>query len=174
MSIALRNSSSETANGFFCVAEDDIVVSDMLVIADIVKMAPSDWEILQVHINSPEVITGLYKQIYISSGKKTLFAPWQKYWSSTGFYIIKNDAARVFVKNFEQYINEHERTPTIDDVLFSRFKTYSLTYPFISTTDSDSFIHPEHLGIHTQCTDIIKKINSSDPFSPRISRVVVD
>jgi GR25 family glycosyltransferase involved in LPS biosynthesis len=119
-------------------------------IQQVIKNAPSDWEIIQLCYISNEIPNREYTLNY------------NKQYYSTGAYLIKNSAAKKLInsiyspENLKYYL-EDSISHEADHYLYNKLITYTYKNPyFIYKTDNNSYIHQEHVGpIHNKSKTMV-------------------
>ena len=110
-------------------------------LCDIIKNAPTDWEIIMLNYISTEKIIKLYTPNI--DGKI----------SSCQAYIINKKAAQKLINKILLFNNKYTLnknfTHTADDYIYSSLKTYFYKYPYFTySIENDSTIHDWHLDYH--------------------------
>ena len=129
------------------IMEDDISMDFIKYwnkpIADVIKDAPPDWDIIMLSYMISSNIPNLTKCYTLNENGYI--------WSAMA-YLINKKTAIDFIKSI--YINNKyklktDKIHTADNYLFSHFKTYVYKYPyFIYPNENDSTIHTSHLTTH--------------------------
>jgi GR25 family glycosyltransferase involved in LPS biosynthesis len=110
-------------------------------ICDIIKNAPTDWEIIMLNYISREKLTKLYT-LNVNGNI-----------SSCQAYIINKRAAQKLMNNILLFDNKYTLnknfTHTADDYIYSSLRTYVYKYPYFTySIENDSTIHNWHLDYH--------------------------
>jgi GR25 family glycosyltransferase involved in LPS biosynthesis len=110
-------------------------------ICDIIKNAPSDWEIIMLNYISINNLIELYT--HNIDGKI----------SSCQAYIINKKGATKLMNHILLFDNKYTLnkhfTHTADDYIYSSLKTYVYKYPYFTySIENDSTIHNWHLDYH--------------------------
>ncbi len=135
---------SETNYEYALILEDDVTLEFVKYwdkkISDIIKEAPSDWEII------------LLNYMYFFQLNNTFqFVRNNNIWS-TQAYIIKNKTAKDIIKKY--YINNkfnimEFKNHSADHILYNMCKSYCYKYPYFTYSNMNfSSIHPFHYIIH--------------------------
>ena len=140
---------SRTNHEVALIMEDDITLEFKpywrKTVREIIKNAPSDWEIIQLCyiINGNQTNPNQFK-LYQRNIRNTCV--------SAAAYLINNRTAKKIINdiyvdgkyNLEHYIIHHA-----DCYIFSKTITYAYKYPyFIYKSNNDSLLHPEDLNHH--------------------------
>lgn len=134
------------------ILEDDIIIKRMPDFKNLLKTAPKDWEILQLHI--------LNGDVYDKDGD--LWLPYTHVNWSTAAYLLNRRGMKNILSNcFTNYTNpDFEKLqinwnllkniqPCVSDfVIYHIAKTYSCNDLFFVTPTNESTIHMEHMPIH--------------------------
>ncbi len=133
------------------ILEDDVIINRMVHFNNILKTAPNDWEILQLHV--------LNYNIYDKD--KDLWIPYSTQNWSTAAYIINRKGMihvlSVVFRNFQKGFNNlqinwgsvSKLAPCVADFLiYNIAKTYSCNDLLFITPAKESTIHTSHLPIH--------------------------
>ena len=123
-------------------------------IADIIKNAPIDWDIIMLtYINCNSEL----HNTYTLNDKGEIWG--------AGAYLINKKSALNFINkiyNNNMYILNKNLYQASDIYIFKLLKTYTYKYPyFIYPDDNNSFIHPDHLNKHQTSKNELTKIWSS-------------
>jgi len=129
-------------------------------ISNVIKNAPSDWEIIMLGYMFDEGFRipniNLFPDYIKNDINKIYFA-------STISYLINKRSAKKIINTHYKNVKYH-LIPTIthhhsDYYLFNYFKTYVYKYPYFSyKTENDSYLHPDHLDNHKRCKLQISKM----------------
>lgn len=113
---------------------------------DVIKNAPSDWEVIQLAIIAWYVP---YLVVICSNSKYINYHPWV---CSTLCYAINRKGA-------EKILTSKQDIPSIiEHYIYTQTKTYIYKYPmFTYPTNNDSFIHTDHLSLHASSKERITK-----------------
>ncbi len=148
----IRNNNNN--NNINLIMEDDMTLEYKSYwkepIKNIIKNAPSDWEIILLcyiydkKLETNYTISGIYNTDI----------------SSTGAYLINKKGINKIMKSYKNnkfYLNKHLPLDA-DHYLFSECISYTYKYPYFTyNIDNDSEIHPEHLPSHVKAKKIIAK-----------------
>jgi len=122
---AINTYLNDTSNNdaWAIISEDDISFEFVeywdLNFEDYIKKLPSDWEIFQI-------MSLHFKDV----NQEKLFKIEKKFYYSTGFYLIKREAAKKIVDTYfsEKYIKEKTNCYLADTLIYKDAKTYTI-YP---------------------------------------------
>ena len=112
-------------------------------VKQIIDAAPSDWEIIQLCINTQKPLKKLYTR---NNGHLQIFG--------TGAYVINKKCAENFNKNNYKQLQFSEHTA--DKYLYNQTITYTYKYPmFTYNFNESSTIHQDHINDHNTSKKII-------------------
>jgi GR25 family glycosyltransferase involved in LPS biosynthesis len=145
---------SESKYNIALIMEDDATLEFKpywkQTIKQIMKSAPSDWEIIQLcYIINDNMPTHTFTKINNNLLDST------KYFSMCA-YIIKKDAAKkliqqIYLHDTHKYILHNNIKHEADIYIYSLLSSYTYKYPFfIYKTDNDSNIHDDHIEFHNK------------------------
>lgn len=149
--------SNEIDSNIVLIMEDDMTLEYKPYwkepIKDIIKNAPSDWEIILLcyiydkHLNNEYTLSGINNTSI----------------SSTGAYLINKKGVNKIMKSYKNnkfYLNKNLPMEA-DNYLFSECISYTYKYPYFTyPTENDSEIHSDHLPNHIKA----KKITAKDVY----------
>jgi GR25 family glycosyltransferase involved in LPS biosynthesis len=151
---------SESDNEIALIMEDDISLEFSKnwnkSVNDIIKEAPSDWEIIMLNYitDRPLAYTYTYNRgdIY-----------------STAAYIINRKGAIRFINSIyrnKKFVLDESKIHTADEFILTSMKTYVYKYAYFTYPDNnDSTIHDNHLEFHMYSKKIL--IQSWEKYSPK-------
>lgn len=125
-------------------------------IENVIKNAPSDWEIIMLNYMFGEG-TKLPDLSKFSDYEKNK----TRFFSALSYLIQKSTAKRMINKMYRS--GKYELDPSVnshhaDEYLFTVLSTYAYKYPFFTyKTENDSYLHPTHLDNHKNCKLYIAK-----------------
>jgi GR25 family glycosyltransferase involved in LPS biosynthesis len=137
---------------YFLVCEDDICLKNLSLfendIIDIITNAPP-FDILLLSKIFYSKLTDLYSKWFSTNGV-----------GGTACYIITKEGVEknnkiASIDSNNNFIINREITVS-DNYIYNFVDTYVYKYDFITVLNEDSTIHPEHLDMQTQLTDIQK------------------
>ncbi len=140
---------SESNNQVALILEDDITLEYKKYwkksAKEVMNEAPSDWEILQLCINSHTIP----KKMYTKQKGYTYF--------STGAYIINQAGAKKILNNSDSIYRLNKNIGhTADIYLYLITNTYVYKYPYFTYTYNEtSTIHQDHINDHNATKKII-------------------
>ena len=146
----------------FVIMEDDVNLACSIYYENILKVIPSDFEILQLLILYDGTIVNLYDYF-----KKTgnMFIKWRYLLPSTGMYIITRKGAEKLVNQFyntKTKMFDFSSSPyqiVADVLLYETLNTYATTLPYAyPLQELGSEIHPDHLSSQQKATNVIKTV----------------
>lgn len=126
---------------------------------EIIKSAPSDWEIIKLHCNYAKHIHKLIKR---GNLQKCMFFPWEIRSTSTLCYVINVSGMNKIITKYT-CVNSGKWTLRDDmhckaDVgLFSSVTTYDYAVPFVNHLVCDSSINTGHICVHVEGAESIKQ-----------------
>ncbi len=136
---------SQSNYNYALICEDDISLDFAKYwdkpISQIVKEAPSDWEIIMLFSTTQQKVSNDF----------TLKTPDVPIYGTGAYILSKSAAIKVINKIYKnnKFIFLPESKCEADSYIFYLFKTYSYKYPyFVSKLSNDSTIHPENLENH--------------------------
>jgi len=148
---ALRCAIEDSNDEWFLIMEDDMTIPFNIDYHSLIKDAPEDSEIIQLHILYGPTVKTLYNELLLK--KNIRFIKWQYLLPSAGMYIISRKGAEKLINKF--YVNDKydfsscEYQIVADVALYSTINTYSTTIPYAyPNIDMGSTIHPDHLNAH--------------------------
>jgi len=151
---------NNTTDEWFVIMEDDMVMPFNIDYQCMIKDAPDDAEIIQLHILYGPTVKTLY---YNLLKKNVRFIKWQYLLPSAGMYIISRKGAEKLVNKF--YINGKydfsscEYQIVADVALYLSVSSYATTIPYgYPNIKMGSTIHPDHLKAHSLAIHDIKEV----------------
>jgi len=151
---------NNTMDEWFVIMEDDMTIPFNIDYESMIKDAPDDAEIIQLHILYGPTVKILYDKLLKNNIR---FIKWQYLLPSAGMYIISRKGAEKLVNKF--YINEKydfsscEYQIVADVALYSTVSSYATTIPYgYPNIKMGSTIHPEHLTAHSSAICDIKQV----------------
>jgi GR25 family glycosyltransferase involved in LPS biosynthesis len=148
---ALRCAIEDCNDEWFVIMEDDMTIPFNIDYHSLIKDAPEDSEIIQLHILYGSTVKTLYNELLLK--KNIRFIKWQYLLPSAGMYIISRKGAEKLINKF--YVNDKydfsscEYQIVADVALYSTINTYATTIPYAyPNIDMGSTIHPDHLKAH--------------------------
>jgi len=135
---------SESNNNVALIFEDDISLDYVKYwnksICEIIKNAPSDWEIIMLNYVSLKELKNDYT--FNDNG----------HISCLQAYLINNNSAKKFINSIykqNKYILDPNKYQTADNYILSSLKTYIYKYPYFTySNENDSTIHSHHISFH--------------------------
>jgi len=156
MVYAINNTNDE----WFVIMEDDMITPFNIDYENMIKDAPGDADIIQLHILYGPTVKLLYDNLL---KKNVRFIKWQYLLPSAGMYIISRKGAKKLVNKF--YINGKydfsscEYQIVADVALYSTVTSYATTIPYgYPNIIMGSTIHPDHLNAHALAICDIKEV----------------
>jgi GR25 family glycosyltransferase involved in LPS biosynthesis len=140
------------------ICEDDLYIKNVNNFNEIIfyysKIAPEDWEILQLYTIYH------YENEQIENYNKTdLWSEWKITYYSTLIYIINKKGSEKIINTF----NEDQKTNFMnvkyiqsDKYIYSNCKTYTINLPYFQEKNFESTIHKKHKSLHDRTSKILK------------------
>jgi GR25 family glycosyltransferase involved in LPS biosynthesis len=159
----------------FVIMEDDIYLPCDIEYENIIKLAPSDFEIIQLLVLYDGTIINLYEYF---KKTKNMFIKWKYLLPSTGIYIITRKCAEKMVNQFYNETTkmfDFSSSPhqiVADVLLYETAITYATTLPYAyPLQELGSEIHPDHLSSQQKASVAIKNVLNDIqklPFTKRM------
>lgn len=151
----------ETCNDdYFVIIEDDIFIPFEIDYNEIIKQAPKDFDLIQMMVLYAPTVKQLFNRMYIN---KINFIKYQPILPSTGQYLITRKGAKklvdLYINNNNKYdFSNYSHIRVADILLYTSVNTYTTTFPYVYPyIKLGSEIHPDHLNVHQEAIDEIKK-----------------
>ena len=120
------------------VMEDDMVIKadSFKKLDEVMKTAPTDWEVLQLHHIRLDCRRKQLSYDGIINGN---WVPWRRGYYSTGFYVIRKSALAKFLHIFYDHTAGKFNYQSVigpiqaDNVIFKHLRTYTSVHNFVST-----------------------------------------
>lgn len=149
-------------NNITMICEDDMIILKNINWYNLSNLAPSDWEIIQLHTCCLPTATKNYNPIYKYNNSNTLFIKaTHNMIPSAACYLINR---RGMIKLLQRYIpnylesnwnniklidfSYHKFACEADHILFYNLNRYVCTKILIDVDGIDSTLHPSHLKLH--------------------------
>ncbi len=129
----------------------------------ILSNTPSDWEILQLYTNNPNLMLKLHE--YFNS-TRALWSQWVPSAWSAGFYIIKRSGMEKILSKYlvsnKLDLTKFDKDPTFlvaDFIIYADCVTYLLNKPIIHDDAFNSYIHTDHVNqYHVKSKNFVTKL----------------
>ena len=153
------------------ISEDDVDISLMdkwnMDMCQMINLAPSDWEILQLNTSDPDAILLLFDLYKLNNNN--LLSRWVNY-SSTVIYAINRIGMKNIIDKFIKYDSlkgiiydfTSENNLLADYLIYTHMNTYTINKPIFNYFSIDSNIHTDHLYFQNNVRNLISKVNSLD------------
>lgn len=164
---------SESNHEIALIFEDDITLDYVKywnkTICDIIKNAPSDWEIIMLNYVSLNEL----KQDYTFNDNGHI--------SCLQAYLININSAKKFINSiykFNKYVLDKNKYQTADNYILSSLKTYIYKYPYFTyPKENDSTIHSHHISFHNYTKMIAfdrwKELYNLDNINNKINKNLI-
>lgn len=154
------------------IAEDDIIILKNIDWYYLASLAPSDWDILQLHTIGVFGSTKTFNRIYQYKNSNSLWIKTHKEISSAAFYIINRKGMKkileTYVVGYEQPnwsdikeidVLKQKTGCAADQIIYDNANRYICTHPFINVESIDSLLHEDHIDkYHRNTTDYINNL----------------
>ena len=126
-------------------------------ISDVIKSAPSDWQIITLNYMFSEGVR------IPNVNKFAEYEPNNGRFVSALAYLIRKSTAKEYMNlmytNGRYHLNLNMVLHHADVYLFNTLNTYAYKYPYFTyKTDNDSYLHPDDLDNHKRCKLQIAKM----------------
>lgn len=156
-------------NNIAMIAEDDMIILKNINWYYLDKLAPLDWEIIQLHTCCLLKSTKSYNPIYKYNNSNTLFIKaFHNMIGSAACYLINRKGMLKLLKRYiPNYLDPnwdniklinfsyHKFACEADHILFYNVNRYVCTKILIDVDGIDSTLHPSHLKLHKITKDYI-------------------
>jgi GR25 family glycosyltransferase involved in LPS biosynthesis len=145
---------NESNNNIALIMEDDNTLEYKQYwkesLTNIIKNAPSDWEIILLGYNYQEKLNDTYTKTGLNN----------KIISSAGSYLINKKGTDKIMKSYKnnKFILNRDLPVEADNYLFTECISYTYKYPYFTYSfENDSEIHSDHLNAHNNAKRFIAK-----------------